>query len=215
VKMTRLSCHRFRSNEVRLWLSVIAYNLGKPLAAAGIAAEDQQLVADEFTAKTGEDGRTAGETCPLLLAAVGGEPPDETVVWQYARADSRAVPSGGIAEALGAGKSMQSQKRTEGCLTKPDGKAAVSSFGTRVGADGTLSRALGPSQKCIAHDVFIYQDPPFATELRQRHPSRIELSGDMAERPGVEPRFSGSEPDVLPVRRPPNAKRRSSGLEPS
>jgi hypothetical protein len=28
VKMMRLSCHRFRSNEVRLWLSVIAYNLG-------------------------------------------------------------------------------------------------------------------------------------------------------------------------------------------
>ena len=28
VKMTRLSCHRFRSNEVRLWLSPIAYNLG-------------------------------------------------------------------------------------------------------------------------------------------------------------------------------------------
>jgi Transposase DDE domain group 1 len=28
VKMTRLSCHRFRTNEVRLWLSLIAYNLG-------------------------------------------------------------------------------------------------------------------------------------------------------------------------------------------
>jgi hypothetical protein len=28
VKMTRLSCHRFRPNEVRLWLSVLAYNLG-------------------------------------------------------------------------------------------------------------------------------------------------------------------------------------------
>src|SRR5216684_939165 len=28
VKMTRLSCHRFRSNEVRFWLSVIPYNLG-------------------------------------------------------------------------------------------------------------------------------------------------------------------------------------------
>ena len=27
VKMARLSCHRFRSNEVRLWLSVIAYIL--------------------------------------------------------------------------------------------------------------------------------------------------------------------------------------------
>jgi len=28
VKMTRLSCHRLRSNEVRLWMSLIAYNLG-------------------------------------------------------------------------------------------------------------------------------------------------------------------------------------------
>jgi Transposase DDE domain group 1 len=28
VKMTRLSCHHFRSNEVRLWLSVLDYNLG-------------------------------------------------------------------------------------------------------------------------------------------------------------------------------------------
>src|SRR5216684_4292563 len=28
VAMTRLSCHRFRANEVRLWLSLVAYNLG-------------------------------------------------------------------------------------------------------------------------------------------------------------------------------------------
>jgi hypothetical protein len=28
VAMTRLSCHRFRANEVRLWLSLIAYNFG-------------------------------------------------------------------------------------------------------------------------------------------------------------------------------------------
>jgi Transposase DDE domain group 1 len=28
VKMARLSCHRFCANEVRLWLSVIAHNLG-------------------------------------------------------------------------------------------------------------------------------------------------------------------------------------------
>jgi hypothetical protein len=28
VRMTRLSCHRFRANEVRLWLCLIAYNLG-------------------------------------------------------------------------------------------------------------------------------------------------------------------------------------------
>jgi hypothetical protein len=28
VALTRLSCHRFRANDLRLWLSVIAYNLG-------------------------------------------------------------------------------------------------------------------------------------------------------------------------------------------
>jgi hypothetical protein len=37
VKMTRLSCHRLRANEVRLWLSLIAYNLGNLWAAAGAA----------------------------------------------------------------------------------------------------------------------------------------------------------------------------------
>jgi hypothetical protein len=28
VALTRLSCHRFQANQVRLWLSLIAYNLG-------------------------------------------------------------------------------------------------------------------------------------------------------------------------------------------
>ena len=28
VKMTRLSCHRFQGNEVRLWLRILAYNMG-------------------------------------------------------------------------------------------------------------------------------------------------------------------------------------------
>ena len=28
VKVTRLGCHRLRSNEVRLWLSVLEYDLG-------------------------------------------------------------------------------------------------------------------------------------------------------------------------------------------
>jgi hypothetical protein len=39
---TRLSCHRFRANEVRLLLSVIAYNLGNLLRrlALPIAIQD-------------------------------------------------------------------------------------------------------------------------------------------------------------------------------
>ena len=95
-----------------------------------LPAEVFRTVADQLATAAVEDRWTAGETCPLLLAAIGGEPSDETVVWQYARAaraDRRAVASGGIAGAVGAGKSIQSQEGTEGGLTKADGKAATSS----------------------------------------------------------------------------------------
>jgi hypothetical protein len=51
--MTRLSCHRFRANEVRLWLSVLAYNLGnlwrrlalpKAIASWSLTSLQQRLV---------------------------------------------------------------------------------------------------------------------------------------------------------------------------
>ena len=54
------------------------------------------------------------------------------------------VPCAGIAKVAEARKSIQSR---QGCLTKPDGKAAVKSFGTRAGADRSQSRALWYSQR--------------------------------------------------------------------
>jgi hypothetical protein len=53
VAMTRLSCHRFRANEVRLWLSLIAYNLGNlwrrlalpaPIGKWSLTSMQQRLV---------------------------------------------------------------------------------------------------------------------------------------------------------------------------
>jgi hypothetical protein len=38
VAMTRFSCHRFHANEVRLWLSMIAYNLGNLWRRLGLPA---------------------------------------------------------------------------------------------------------------------------------------------------------------------------------
>ena len=38
---------------------------------------------------------TAGETRPLLLAAVGGEPSDEAALWEYGAADRSPVASAG------------------------------------------------------------------------------------------------------------------------
>jgi hypothetical protein len=52
VAMTRLSCHRFRANEVRLWLSV---QPGQSVAAAGAAGRDRQVVADQLAAAAGEN----------------------------------------------------------------------------------------------------------------------------------------------------------------
>jgi hypothetical protein len=72
VKMTRLSCHRFRSNDVRLALSLLAYNLGNLWQAPGAATTNRELVADQFTATFGEDRRAIGEACALLLASPGG-----------------------------------------------------------------------------------------------------------------------------------------------
>ena len=55
-KVTRLSCHRFRSNEVRLWLSVMAYNLGKLWRRRVLHEEDREVVPNQLAAKVGEEG---------------------------------------------------------------------------------------------------------------------------------------------------------------
>jgi hypothetical protein len=80
VKMTRFSCHRFRGNEVRLWLSVIAYNFGQPMAAAGAADAGCHLVADQLAAAASENRRTVDQARTLLLLAAGGEPSDAAFV---------------------------------------------------------------------------------------------------------------------------------------
>ena len=79
---------------------------GQPVAAAGAASANRQLVLDELTASTGENGRTAGETCPLLLAAVGREPSDAAAVCQYAGEDRWTAASVGIAQAAAPKKTI-------------------------------------------------------------------------------------------------------------
>ena len=58
----------------------------------------------KFAAAAGENERTAGETCPVLLATVGREPSDETFICQHTGADRWAVASVGIAQAAAAPK---------------------------------------------------------------------------------------------------------------
>jgi hypothetical protein len=65
--------------------------LGQPVAAPGTAQKDRQLVADEPAAAVGENRRSAGETCPGLLAAFGGESSDAAALRSYGAADRVAA----------------------------------------------------------------------------------------------------------------------------
>jgi len=48
--------------------------LGQSVAAAGAAEGNWNVVINQFAAAVGEDRRTVGKACPLILAIVGGEP---------------------------------------------------------------------------------------------------------------------------------------------
>jgi len=91
--MTRLSCHRFRCNEVRLWLSVIAYNLAnlwrRAPSGPGAADENRELVADELAAAIGEDGWQANQARAVLLVDAGRKPPDQAAVRRDGGQDRR------------------------------------------------------------------------------------------------------------------------------
>jgi hypothetical protein len=98
VKMTRLSCHRFRSSEVRLRLSVIAYNLGnlwpgrrapsgrgrvlpKKIENWSLTSLQQRLV---------KPGGRLVKHARYYLADAGREPSDAAAVRQHGAADRGA-----------------------------------------------------------------------------------------------------------------------------
>ena len=63
----------------------------------GAATANQELVADELAAPADEDGRTAGQTCSLLLAAVGRGTPQPEAVRRNTGADLGATCAGRLA----------------------------------------------------------------------------------------------------------------------
>src|SRR5271167_397656 len=69
---------------------------GKPLAAAGAAKGDQQLVANQLAAASGQDRRAPDKARPLLLAAAGGESPDAAAIWRHAGQGGGVAIAGGI-----------------------------------------------------------------------------------------------------------------------
>jgi hypothetical protein len=95
---TRLSCHRFRANEVRLQLSLLAYNLGNLWRRLVLPKRIRRLVAHELAAAAGENRRTPNQARPLLLAAAGGESPHAAADWEHAAQDRGAAITSRIDE---------------------------------------------------------------------------------------------------------------------
>ncbi len=97
--MTRLSCHRFRSNEVRLWLTMIAYDFGnlwrrlvlpQRIGNWSLTSLQQQLVktGGRFLGPgrgrlgaggTGWDRRSRLEASGCVLATAGGQEPNSSL----------------------------------------------------------------------------------------------------------------------------------------
>jgi hypothetical protein len=60
VKMTRLSCHRFRSNQVRLALSLLAYNLGNLWRRPNVERHDVRMGAPSIVKWMRRQGHRPG-----------------------------------------------------------------------------------------------------------------------------------------------------------
>ncbi len=53
IKLTRLSCGKFRNNDIRLQLHALAYNLVNFMRTLALPKEGGTLVSDHATGKTG------------------------------------------------------------------------------------------------------------------------------------------------------------------
>ncbi len=67
------------------------------MAATGAATHDREMVPDDLATTVGEKGRTAGETCALLLAALGRRTPSSEAVCKHAEDHRGAAAAGRLA----------------------------------------------------------------------------------------------------------------------
>ena len=137
---TRLSCHRFRANEVRLQLSVLAYNRAT-CGADWSAAADQALVAHESPAPAGENWGPAGEACAVLLAPAGGRSSDPAAVRRHAAEDLGTAGARRLTRGLSATKRRRQGTRVERCLRNTlEAGAPVGFPSSAAPADGSWER---------------------------------------------------------------------------
>jgi hypothetical protein len=135
VKMTRLSCHRFRSNEVRLWLSVIAYNPGNLWRRLVLPKKIENWSLTSLQQRLGL----------LLLVAAGGEPSHQAAIWRHGVEDRCVGDTCGVGPGGLQTKTLAKKGGgTERCARDRLNQRPFSGFGlTRVVRDGTSAGPAG------------------------------------------------------------------------
>ena len=90
VKMTRSLLPSVSLEPSRAGAEPADLQPGEFVTAAGVARRDRELVAHQLAATTGEDRRTSGQTCALLLAIAGRMTSDAAAVRGDAGSDCSA-----------------------------------------------------------------------------------------------------------------------------
>ena len=98
---------------------------GGPRAMTGATTENRELVLDEPPATLGENGRTAGETCAILLAFAGRRAFEPQAVRRHAAQDLGAAAAKRVA-LTGRGSTVFGSKRFRKEQCRPERRSARS-----------------------------------------------------------------------------------------
>ena len=121
---TRLSCHRFRANEVRLQLSVLAYNLGNLWRRLGLPNRIKSWSLTSLQHRLMKTGG-AGQARAVLLAAAGRRAFEPQAVRRHAAQDLGAAAAKRVA-LTGRGSTVFGSKRFRKEQCRPERRSARS-----------------------------------------------------------------------------------------
>ena len=122
---TRLSCHRFRANEVRLQLSVPAYNLGNLWRRLGLPNRIKSWSLTSLQHRLMKTRRSAGQARAVLLAAAGRRAFEPQAVRRHAAQDLGAAAAKRVA-LTGRGSTVFGSQRFRKEQCRPERRLARS-----------------------------------------------------------------------------------------
>ncbi len=125
VKWTRLSCHDFVDNQVRLQLFVLAYNLGNFLRQAVLPQVGASLDVDDVAGETDQDRGEGRAPFPAGDLPDGGGGGSTRVVPGYSGKDWMAEIAHAAARLMLAGRQMRESKMADGDALSAFGRKSV------------------------------------------------------------------------------------------